>query len=133
MPFSSETCVKLSDGNWTQVSNIKQGDKLWAEEESTVLQVICINGHQEVIDVSKNVILTPEQLVFIQDEWVFADEYSFEIDYTNCVYNFILDKNHIITVGTPEYELESCTIGYCQDDYEDVIMKVLLEVGINNE
>lgn len=97
--FGPNCMIKMSDGTFKLAENIKHGDKLWGEEESTVICVVTfLYSTYYIIPVDYGVILTSYHPFYHNNRncWVFPVEDYLKFGYTetrNLVYDFVLDKN----------------------------------------
>jgi Mg-chelatase subunit ChlD len=115
--FGGNSQVHMQGGIYKLVSQVHRGDVL-----SNGARVVCVvktivtKGQKPMVNVN-GLAITNWHPVLINNEWVFpVEQFGSRVVDIEMVYNFVLDRHHIITIN----DIECCTLGHGFTD-NDVI------------
>lgn len=115
--FSCGCKVKMADQTFKDVSEIKPGDRVSSNTEgksNRILEVVVTRWNKEkvMVDIS-GMKVTRGHPILVDDEWYRPDEIfrTEQLAFVENLYNFILDDEHLVIIGSEGKETVCSTLG----------------------
>jgi Hint-domain/VWA / Hh protein intein-like len=111
--FDGDCLVKMSDGTFKLVRNVRVGDTIMLPDGSSATVTHCVKYVYENNEVRlttvNDLLITPWHPIRMNGTWVFPGEVGETKVYNReQVYNFVLGHGHIVTIGG----IECATLGH---------------------
>lgn len=120
--FLSGCRVKMADETFKDISELKVGDHVASPvpgKSNRVQQVVVTawNNKKAMVDLGDGMFITRGHPIFVNGTWLRPDElFATTTLLVNNLYNFILEDEHVIIVGSQENQTTCSTLGkYCGD------------------
>lgn len=116
--FDGSSTVQLQDGTVVKICDTKKGDVVRCANNQyasilCVVKTVFNAKHTQLVSFENGLKVTPWHPICIDGTWKFPADIQPAID-TSCdaVYNFVLDKSHIVLVNN----VQCCTLGHGLND-----------------
>jgi hypothetical protein len=112
--FTANSQIAMANGYMKNVGDVVKGDELLnGYRVVCVVKTLCKDNVHDMVILSDGMVVSPYHPVKQNGRWVFPNSIknATNVD-TDAIYNFVLDRGHVVTVGG----VEACTLAHGFND-----------------